>query len=107
MDVQCEYKKMESIMKTESARKEVRINLRANQEQKELLKKAAELKNTTVSNFILENATKAAQEAILAQTHFFLSEEKWIQFCEILDRPPKEIPALRKLLTEPTIFDEQ
>jgi predicted DNA-binding antitoxin AbrB/MazE fold protein len=34
-----------------------------------------------------------------------LSEEDWQQFCEALDAPPKNIPALRKLLTEPSVFD--
>lgn len=36
---------------------------------------------------------------------FSLSEERWQAFCEALDAPPKEIPALRKLLTEPSLFD--
>jgi predicted DNA-binding antitoxin AbrB/MazE fold protein len=34
-----------------------------------------------------------------------LSAEGWQQFCDALDAPPKNIPALRKLLTEPSVFD--
>ena len=39
------------------------------------------------------------------RTQFFLSEAKWLAFCEALDAPAKDIPELRKLLTEPGIFD--
>jgi predicted DNA-binding antitoxin AbrB/MazE fold protein len=40
------------------------------------------------------------------RTQFVLSEERWQQFCEALDAPAKEIPALKKLLTESSVFDE-
>lgn len=37
--------------------------------------------------------------------HFALSPERWRALCEALDAPPKVIPALRNLLTEPSVFD--
>jgi predicted DNA-binding antitoxin AbrB/MazE fold protein len=40
------------------------------------------------------------------QAHFALSPEQWQAFCTALDAPPKAIPALRKLLTEPSVFDD-
>jgi len=94
------------IMKASSTRKEARIHLRVNSTQKELFTRAAQLKQKTVSDFILENASQAAQEVLQNQTHFALSPEKWKAFCEILDRPPKKIKALQKLLRESTIFNE-
>jgi predicted DNA-binding antitoxin AbrB/MazE fold protein len=39
------------------------------------------------------------------QVQFVLHEDRWQAFCAALDTPPKEIPALRKLLTEPSLFD--
>ena len=36
---------------------------------------------------------------------FSLTPDRWQSFCEALDAPPKEIPALRKLLTEASLFD--
>jgi predicted DNA-binding antitoxin AbrB/MazE fold protein len=39
------------------------------------------------------------------ETYFVLSPERWEAFCALLDRPPKEIPALRKLLTQPSVLD--
>jgi len=39
------------------------------------------------------------------QVQFVLPEDRWQAFCVALDSPPKEIPALRKLLTESSLFD--
>jgi predicted DNA-binding antitoxin AbrB/MazE fold protein len=48
----------------------------------------------------------AGGEAVLDQTRFVLSPERWEAFCALLDRPPKELPALQKLLTQPSILDD-
>jgi predicted DNA-binding antitoxin AbrB/MazE fold protein len=40
-------------------------------------------------------------------THFTLSPERWQAFCDALDAPPRDIPALRKLLTEGGLFDDR
>jgi len=37
--------------------------------------------------------------------HFALSASRWEAFCTALDAPAKVVPALRKLLTEPSAFD--
>lgn len=39
--------------------------------------------------------------------HFVLPPDRWQAFCEALDAPPRDIPALRKLLTEGSLFDER
>jgi predicted DNA-binding antitoxin AbrB/MazE fold protein len=39
------------------------------------------------------------------RAHFALSPDHWQAFCDALDAPPKEIPALRKLLTEASVLD--
>ncbi len=39
------------------------------------------------------------------QVQFVLPDDRWQAFCAALDVPAKEIPALRKLLTEPSLFD--
>ena len=40
-----------------------------------------------------------------AQIRFVLSPDRWQAFCDALDAPPRDIPALRKLLTNPSILD--
>jgi predicted DNA-binding antitoxin AbrB/MazE fold protein len=41
------------------------------------------------------------------QAHFALPPDRWQAFCEALDALPRDIPALRKLLTEGSLFDDR
>lgn len=90
---------------TESLQKIERLQLRLTPHQKNVLSRAAQLKQTTMTNFILEQSYEAAIAILAEQSLFSLSDEAWDRFCTDLESPPKEIPALKKLLTEPTIFD--
>jgi uncharacterized protein (DUF1778 family) len=47
-----------------------------------------------------------ADSARADQVHFVLPPERWQAFCEALDAPPRDIPALRNLFTEASLFDE-
>ncbi len=87
------------------ARKDTKVQLRLRPAQKELIARAARLKQTTVSNFLLENACNAAEHLLAARVHFVLPPDRWEAFCEALDAPPRERPALKKLLTEASVFD--
>lgn len=84
-----------------------RLQLRLTNQQKDIINKAAQVKHTTMTNFILEKSYEAAVEVLTAQTIFSLTDEEWDNFCEALEAPPKSIPALRKLLTEKSIFDNE
>lgn len=52
--------------------------------------------------------TIAAADACAAavdSAHFVLPPGRWQAFCDALDAPARDIPALRKLLTEGGLFD--
>ena len=85
--------------------KESKVQLRLRPAQKEVISQAAQIKQTTLTSFMVEHALSAAQQVLADQVHFELSPERWDAFCAALDAPPKEIPALRKLLTEKSVFD--
>ena len=91
-------------MSTKSGKKSIRMSIRVSEYEKEVITCAAKSLNTTVSSFVLERAYAEAQ-AVLANRR--LTEKKLREFYKALDASPKEIPALRKLLTEPGIFDER
>ena len=93
-------------MRNELALKETKVQLRMRPLQKDVIARAAELKQTTLTNFMVEQAFNAAQQILADQAHFYLSQEMWDDFCAALDAPPRDLPALRKLLTEPSVFDE-
>lgn len=81
-----------------------RFHIRATAHQKQLIARAAEKENRNFSDFVLENALSAA-EAVVDDANFTLDKDRWNAFCAALDALPRKIPALRKLLTEPGIFD--
>lgn len=93
-------------MRNELSLRETKVQLRMRALQKDVIARAAELKQTTLTTFMIEHAFNAAQQILADQAHFYLSPEKWDEFCAELDAPPRQLPELRKLLTEPSVFDE-
>jgi len=85
--------------------KTTKVQLRLRPAQKDLITRAARLRQTTVSNFLLEHACAAAEELLAERVHFVLPPDRWEAFCQALDAPPQPRPALKKLLTEPGVFD--
>lgn len=88
-----------------SKKRDLNLNIRVTAQQKQVIAQAAQLKHTTISNFVLEQAYEAAQATVLEQRHITLSDAQWKTFCDTLEAAPREYPRLRKLLTEPGVFD--
>ncbi len=88
-----------------SESKDTHINIRTSRQEKEILSRAAKLRRTTVTGFVLEKAVQAAQEVLAEQTLFTLPDEQWQLFCEALDAPAKDLPSLRQLLSSKTVLD--
>jgi len=88
-------------------RKETRLSIRATWESKELIEKAAKKENKSVSDFVLENALSAAEAIVADDSNFSLDDKQWKNFIAGLDAPPRNIAALRRLLTKPGVFDEK
>lgn len=82
-----------------------RFSIRASAVQKKVIAQAARIKEVTMSEFVLEQSLTAAQQVIADQAQFTLPRKQWKEFCAALDAPPKSIPALRRLLTKPGLFD--
>lgn len=92
-------------MRNTSTQKASRFSIRASAIQKRVIAEAARIKDTTISDFVLEQSLSAAQQVIADQVQFKLPKKQWKQFCDALDAPPKSIPALRRLLKKPGLFD--
>jgi uncharacterized protein (DUF1778 family) len=84
-----------------------RLNIRVSRERKALIAKAAEIERKNISDFVLENAILAAEALVADEANLTLNRKQWNKFLEALDAPPRNIPALRRLLTGPSIFDAQ
>src|SRR5205823_15022229 len=91
--------------KAEASLKAAKVQLRLRPAEKAVIARAAELRQTTLSKFMLDHAYQAAQQVLADQVHFTLPAERWKAFCQALDAPPREVPALRRLLNEKSLFD--
>lgn len=91
--------------KKSAAQKESRFSIRASEAQKKVIAQAARIKETTMSEFVLEQSLVAAQQVLANQAQFTLPKKQWEKFCAALDAKPRSIPALRRLLTRPGVFD--
>lgn len=86
--------------------KDTAITLRISKQQKHFLSQAAKLRHTTLTNFVLEEAFHAAQDTLADQVRFSLDDNQWQLFCDALDQPAIPMEAIKKLLTEPSILDQ-
>jgi uncharacterized protein (DUF1778 family) len=82
-----------------------RIYIRTTPTTKRLLQYAAAASHKNVSEFLLENGLIAAEQTLADRRLFILDDRQWQAFQEALDRPAQENPRLKKLLTEPGVFD--
>ncbi len=91
--------------KTPSSLKATKVQLRLRPAQKAVLVRAAQLRQTNLSNFMLEHAYEAAQQVLAEQVDIVMPPAEWEAFCKALDAPPRPIPALKRLLNQASVFD--
>ncbi|MBO0722558.1 MAG: DUF1778 domain-containing protein [Blastocatellia bacterium] len=80
--------------------KESRLAIRTSAQVKKILVQAARVRQTNVSQFVLQASLDAAHAVLADQTEFRLTPGQWKAFCERLDAPARVIPALRDLFSE-------
>ena len=89
------------------ARKNERLSLRVSMVEKTTLESASQSVSMTTSEFVIRQAMASAEEILADRTRFLLSADQWEAFSARLDQPPRAIPAIMKLMTEPAPFDER
>lgn len=100
-------------MNSPTAQKDSRLHIRTSPGQKALLAQAAQARHLNVSQFVLQTCLEAAEKVVrekAAQPDFAsairvsATEYDWLM--QKLEEPPQGNAALRRVLTEPTIWDE-
>ena len=89
---------MQSIGKLEAKRQSLNIRIRA--EQRGLIDRAAFACGKNRTDFILEAACTAAEQALLDQTLLRVDSEAFDAFLERLDAPPQPNARLRRTMQE-------
>jgi len=87
------------------------LHVRTSSTDKELITRAALLKQISVSQFIIQSAVPAAQQVIredpgYIQTVFRLGSKDWDAFVAALDAPTRDLPELKTLLDTPAPWEK-
>ena len=66
-----------------------RMNLRIRRDQKAMLLRAAALRNTDLTDFVIQNALREAEAVIEEADHVKLSGRDSLRVLDLLENPPK------------------
>jgi len=83
-----------------------RLGLRATPEQERVLRRAAEAAHKSLTDFILESACQAAEQTLIDQRLFVVSNEQALSLLDLLERPAEEDSALRDLFSRPEPWEK-
>lgn len=87
--------------------KDERIHLRVDAEKKRLFEAASAASNSSVSAFILDAATIAAENRLADRHLFRLDDEQWRAFDGMLRQEPRDLRGLDALMQTPTVLDDR
>lgn len=92
-------------MKTAHPKPEERLSIRTDVQQKLTLKLAAERRNTTISQFVLEVSLGEAERILEEERSLKVSKEDYEWLCRLMDEPPVDLPNLRAALQKKPVWD--
>ncbi len=75
-------------------------------EQKTLIQRAAAVRHKTLTEFMLDAATEAAEEVLSSRQVFMADSEQFEAVLEIMDQPVAENPALQRMLRKPAPWEQ-
>lgn len=84
-----------------------RLGIRATPEQERVLRRAAEARHKSMTDFILDSACRAAEETLLDQRLFMVSDHQYQALLDMLDAPPRKNPGLKALFSKPAPWDKR
>jgi uncharacterized protein (DUF1778 family) len=74
-----------------------RLGLRTTPEQEQILRRAAEAAHKSLTDFILDSACLAAEQTLLDQRLFIVSDTQYQNFMQLLEQPEQPNARLREL----------
>ena len=90
-----------------AAARDDKIDVRLSKSHKRLLQLATIATGArSVSDFMLQSAIARAEEALPDRQVFRLDADAWEAFQAMLDAPPRPLPRMTRLLTEPSVFEQ-
>lgn len=87
------------------APRSARLGLRATPEQEAVLRRAAEVVHKSLTDFILDSACLAAEQALLDQRLFMVSGSQYQALLDLLERPEQPNAGLADLFSRKAPWD--
>ena len=92
-------------MHTTTETKRETLNIRIKADVRDLIDRAAKSRGKNRTDFILESARAAAEDALLDQVIMAVTPQAYAQYLTRLDMPPKASDRLRKTMSTPAPWD--
>lgn len=90
---------------TTATSRSTRLGLRATPQQETVLRRAAEVTHKSLTDFILDSACQAAEQALLDQRLFLVTGSQSQALLDLLDRPAQDNAGLRDLFSRKAPWD--
>jgi uncharacterized protein (DUF1778 family) len=95
---------MEDAMPATASRRDT-LNIRIKPQDRDLIDRAAQARGKNRTDFILDAARRAAEDALLDRTVFTVSPEAYAAFLARLDAPAQPNEKLRRAMQAPAPWD--
>ena len=82
------------------------LNIRIKPEERDLIDRAAHTRGKNRTDFILDAARRAAEDALLDRTVFAVDPEAYAEFLARLDAPAQPNERLRRTMQTPAPWDD-
>ena len=82
------------------------LSIRLSAEERRLLQAAADQGRATISDFVRRHALDAAEMELMDRRRIVIAAKDWERVEAFLARPPRNIPAVRKLLATKPVWEK-
>ncbi len=82
-----------------------RLNIRLTQAQDTVLRRAAEARGESASEYVLRSAVAAAEMDLADRRVFVVDDQAWNELQELLSSPLSLPAPMARLLTDPAVLD--
>ena len=98
---------MANPLRTKSVVRRETLSIRIKPEERSFIDRAAKIRGKNRTEFILDAARVAAEEALLDQAIMMTTPEMYAQFLALLDMPPSSNERLRKTMRTPPPWEKK
>ena len=92
---------------TPAPTRSARLGLRATREQEIVLRRAADVAHKSLTDFILDSACSAAEQTLLDQRLFMVSDGQYQAILSLLDKSEEPNEGLRDLFSRKAPWDNE